>query len=216
MPAKPGQNNIPKSQKVVFTFACLALTAVFFGYIMTGTFMRLSGDDYCYDAVEREHGLWQTQIYSYFNQASIGSNGFSLTLTSSVSSQVGTISSRILPGLVLILWLVGGCLLVREISRSLVPEYSSRMGLQILDTLLVTGIIIFFTLYLAPNLGQSLYWRSGLLTYLGPLTLITYLTAFFISVVRSQRQKWWTWTTLFFLAFVGGGFSEAVTPMHLG
>jgi hypothetical protein len=216
MPAKPGQNNISKSQMVVFTFACLALTAVFCGYIVTGTFMRLSGDDYCYDAVEREHGFWQAQGYSYLYETAFGSNGISLTLASSVSSQVGTISSRILPGLVLILWLVGGYLLVREVSRILAPEHSSKRGFQTLETLLVTGIITFFTLYLAPNLTQSLYWRSGLLAYLMPLTFITYMTAFFISVVQSQHQKWWTWTTLFFLAFVGGGFSEAVTPMQLG
>jgi Family of unknown function (DUF6056) len=216
MPAKSGQNNLTKSQTVVFTIACLALTAVFFGYIVIGTFMRMSGDDYCYNAVEGEQGFWRTQGYSYLYGTVFGSNGYSLTLASSLSSEVGTISSRLLPGLVLILWLIGGYLLVRGVSRILVPEHSSKRGFQILETLLVAGIITFFTLYLAPNLTQSLYWRSGLLTYLMPLTFITYMTAFFISVVQIQSQKWWTWTTLFLLAFVGGGFSEAVTPMQLG
>jgi len=216
MPVKPGQNNLTKSQMVVFTFACLALTAAFFGYIVTGTFMRLSGDDYCYNAVEREQGFWQTQRYSYLYETAFGSNGFSLTLASSLSSEVGTISSRILPGLVLILWLIGGYLLVREVSRILIREHSCKWGFSTLEILLVAGITTFFTLYLAPDLGQILYWRSGLVTYWLPLTFISYMTAFFISVVQSQYQKWWTWIALFLLAFVGGGFSEAVTPMQLG
>jgi hypothetical protein len=216
MPAKPVQSNPTKSQMVVLTFTCLALTAVFCGYLVTGTFMRLSGDDYCYNAVEKEHGFWQTQIYSYLSETVLGSNGYSLTLSSAISSQIGTISSRILPGLVIFLWFFGGYLLVREILKILNLEHSNKSGFQAIETLLASGIITFFTLYLAPNLGQSLYWRSGLLTYLVPITWITYMTAFFIYAVQSQTQKWWTWTALFLLAFAGGGFSEAITPMQLG
>lgn len=216
MPSNSSQDIQTKSQKLIIAFACLAFAVVLSGYIATGTFMRLSGDDYCYDAMEREHGFWQTQGYAYLVGTGIGSNGISLTLVSSLSSQVGTISSRILPGLVLILWLIGGYLLVREVFKLLFQESSKKTGFQTLVTLLVTGIITFFTLYLAPNLGQSFYWRSGLLTYLMPITFITYMSACFIYVVQRKQQSWSTWTILFLLAFVGGGFSEAVTPMQLG
>ena len=216
MPAKPDQNQLTRSQLLVYILTSLALVAVFGGYIVTGTFMRLSGDDYCYNAVETEHGFFQTQSYAYLHATILGSNGYSLTLASSISSLVGTISSRILPGLVLILWLVGGYLLVREVAKILPRQPSSERRFHPLEALLVSGTILFFTLYLAPNLSQSFYWRSGLLTYVMPLTFLTYTTALFISAVRSQDQKWWTWTALFLLAVVGGGFSEAVTPMQLG
>ncbi len=204
-----------KLHKLVLAITCLAVTVAFTAYMLTGSYMRLSGDDYCYNAVEAEQGFWKTQVYSYSYGTELGSNGYSLTFISSLSSQAGVISSSILPSLVLILWLAGGYLLLREVSR-LISKNRSGDRVNTLDMLLVSGIITFFTLYLAPNLGQSFYWRSGLLTYLMPLTFINYLTAYYVHVVQSQHQKWWTWIPLFFLAFLGGGFSEAITPMQLG
>jgi hypothetical protein len=213
---KPSRMMLTKPQAILFTSVCLMLASVFSGYIATGSYMRLSGDDYCYNAVEVEHGFWQAQVYSYLHETAFGGNRFSLNIASSLSSLVGIISSSILPSLVLLFWLVGVYLAVQETTWLLTPDPGSKCRLQALEIILIAESITFYSLYMAPSLGQSLYWRSALLTYLLPMTFFTYVTTFFLRNMRIHQQVWLAWIALMTLAFLGAGFSETVSALQLG
>jgi hypothetical protein len=216
MAINPKNIGLAKYQLIIFIFACLTLVAAFSGYIATGSFMRLSGDDYCFGAVETEHGFWQGLVHAYLRETAFDGDRFSLDITSLFSSWVGPLASAILPGLVLLLWMAGTYLAVRGLFDLLGRNTEKSGSFHTFQILLISGLVIFFSLYLAPNLGQSLYWRSGLLTYLMPMTVFTYSIAFFINSIGVYRVRWLRWTTLFVLALFAAGFSEAVAALELG
>jgi len=64
------------------------------------------------------------------------------------------------------------------------------------------------TLALLPNLPQSLYWRSAMLTYLAPLVCLILLAAFILRRAHLSHTQWWVLTFIFCVAVLCGGFSE--------
>ncbi len=178
--------------------------------------MRLSGDDYCYGAVEREHGFWQTQSYAYLHETMFGGNRFSLNLVSSINTDVGPISGAIMPGLVLVFWLVGMTISTWELYLLSARDVQAKNRQMLIAICLMCGLVVFLSLYLAPNLEQSLYWRSALSTYILPLSFFIFTTAFFIHTIRTARQPWFSWIGLLVLSFFAAGFSETVTAVQLG
>jgi hypothetical protein len=77
----------------------------------------------------------------------------------------------------------------------------------------ISALIVFFSIYLTPQLYQSLYWRTGLLTYTTPLVLTTWL---FVLITRQglvEKPSNWETTLAGVLALLAGGCSEAGTTV---
>src|SRR4030095_16832044 len=75
------------------------------------------------------------------------------------------------------------------------------------------ALIVYFSIYLTPHLYQSLYWRTGMLTYTTPLVLMTWI---FVLITRqgllAEPSKWETGLSGL-LALIAGGCSEAATTI---
>src|SRR5205823_1540978 len=61
----------------------------------------------------------------------------------------------------------------------------------------------------APDLPQSLYWQTGMLTYLLPLVLATLLIGWIAQGVSTGHAGWREAVLCGLLTFMAGGLSEA-------
>lgn len=126
---------------------------------------------------------------------------------------IGTFEPKVnsvLPGLVILLWLGG-------------LAYTIRMGAKFtsfspswLEILLGSEFLIFMTLYQAPDLRQDLYWRTGMLAYLFPLVLTTFVAALVLNFILRDRVSPYALLLIAFLAFLAGGFSESAVALNGG
>ena len=64
------------------------------------------------------------------------------------------------------------------------------------------------SLQTAPDMAQSLYWQTGMLTYLLPLVLATFLLGWIRRAIDQQRLHAWALGMSGLVTFVAGGLSE--------
>ena len=195
---------------VVLSITLLSFVTALSGFTVTASFMRYSGDDYCYSADLIEHGFWGSQVYAYLHETAFGGNRFSLNLVDGMASLAGPHASGLLPGLILVLWIAGMALATYQVFRVL-----GRTGYSP-EIVLGSTMISFFVLYLTPNLDQSFYWRSALLTYLLPMTVNTWLAVLVIAWLRSARSLALGSAIVLFFALIAAGFSETITAPQIG
>lgn len=192
--------------------ACLGLAVPLSLYAYNGSFMRYSGDDYCYASTQAMHGFWGMQWFSYNQAFDYHGNRFALTFFSGVAGLGPPQVSGLLPGLMLGLWILGMGLFMRRIVTHGLFTVSKRTLAA--ASWMIAGLIIFLTLYQSPEIKQSLYWRSGMLPYLAPLVSNTFL-AYVILLQLQERISWRGWWLLTgFLAWLSGGFSETGLAMQ--
>jgi hypothetical protein len=188
---------------VTLTFVVGILSAAYMG-----TFMRLSGDDYCYGAEVNRWGFWRAQIVSYVGQPPYHGDRYSLTFVSGVLSMIGDKASAALPAVSLGLWLGGMTWTMAQLAR--------MIGLRrvVPDALYVAGAVVFLTVYQAPDRVQSVYWRSGNVPYLLPMAVDWILLGLILRQSRAPAASFPSLAGTFLLAFVVAGFSEAGAAMQ--
>ena len=81
---------------------------------------------------------------------------------------------------------------------------------------MLAALLIFQTLYQAPDLRQSLYWRSGMLPYLAPLIANTLLIAVMLRAIDRARVSLLEIGLIVIGALIAGGFSETAAVLQLG
>jgi hypothetical protein len=181
---------------------CTALLAPLVFFAWEGTFMRYSGDDYCYASAMVDHGLIGNQVESYFHVANYNGNRYSLTLFSNLADLLGALSGAIMPGLAIVLWVLGTFLLLRELSKLLNVKTSGWVKLQ------MAAFLVFICLYQAPVLLQDLFWRTAMLTYLAPVICLTWLIGLLLVYINSKRSITALLPVICLFAFLSAGFSE--------
>ncbi len=209
-PTQPRRNLLSWITGAVLAAACLAFGAALSGYAATGANMRYSGDDYCYSAVLAEHGFWQTQTFTYLSVTTYAGNRFSVNLVEAASNLVGPLANAVLPALILVLWIGGMALFLRELSRGF------GAPLHLLICFLAAGGVIFFVLHNTPNLSQSFYWSSGLITYPLPLMVNSYLAALVLNRIQSPAHLRLGSGLVLVFSFFAAGFSETVAALQVG
>lgn len=163
-----------------------------------GRFSRYLADDFCTLGSLRQLGFWGSQAYWYMHW----SGRFSFTFLVNVAEWIGPQIVPILPALGLILLSLSLALVFRTwlAGRPSHRLASAAFGL----------VVIYETIAGTPNLYQSVFWQTGLLTYVVPLISISFFAAWV------QRQELANRSTLPILglaacwAFVSVGFSETV------
>ena len=75
--------------------------------------------------------------------------------------------------------------------------------------MILSMALIFFTVYLAPNRFQSIYWRTGIFTYTLPSVLGTGLLALLSSQLKQSSANLCLRIITPLLAFMVAAFSEA-------
>ena len=196
--------------KIILLFACLVLTIELLGLILNGWYSRYMQDDYCFDFLLKQHGFWNAQISTFFNEITFNGNRYSTNLLMGLLAAVGPISAQILPGLMVIGWLAAGYFLTRELDHFLATNIIKPVLFFIAEA------AIFFTLVQAPNLYQILYWRPGSVTYLMPLIFISLLFGLGLHFINQDQKTIVKLLLVWFFALLAGGFSETAAVFLLG
>lgn len=201
-----------RKPKTILLLILLALFIVLLtGYAIAGFSSRYLADDYCNDVEFMQHGFWYGQIHSYLNPMPYSNERYSLTLKSGIDWLMGGVRFvPFMPLLSMIFWVLAVFYAVRQVAR-----YSSY-PLSFLITAFISVCLIFFTLYLAPNRYQVLFWRSAMNTYLMPLMLNTFIVGRFFYYLKRNKFHFLGYFELGFLAFLAAGFSETVLAFQVG
>lgn len=172
--------------------------------------MRLSGDDYCYNSVLAQYGFWGMQVQSYQNVSMYCGGRYALNLFSGLFGLFPIAGTPVLLIGGLILWVVGLFVILLEVSKSI------QRSLRKLDAFILAEAIVCFVLWSTPNLDQSFFWRSGMLTYFMPMICMTWMISFILRLGRRENLVWYQSVLLFLSSVFIGGFSETGTALQLG
>lgn len=188
-------------RKAVIGVTTLAFATGLFAYMLAGTSSRYMKDDYCYAVTLDRRGFLDGQAYSYFNAVDFSGNRFSLTLGMGLSELAGRWTVPVLPAVMIALWLLGLYALARQLS-SLAGNAFGR-----LESVLAVAALALFSITLAPNWIQVIYWRPGMFPYFAPVVFGCWLA---LAVLHFRPGRWTLPYLLlvFLLALLVGGFSE--------
>ncbi|HQP09134.1 MAG TPA: DUF6056 family protein [Anaerolineaceae bacterium] len=196
-----------KRQQLIIAISILLYSIPLGYFAFLGFYTRYWADDYCYAALFKSSGFFDAIISSYLTVTMFASNRFSLTLFSGFFELFGINFIRFLPLLIIFFWLASIYLLLSELIKI------SKLHIPKMQVLIFTSVIVFFSLYLAPNRFQILYWRSGMLPYLAPVILSTLMLFVFLKSLNTNTYRGLYYLFLFFGCFLAGGFSETgITP----
>ncbi len=196
--------------KIALVFGLFAVTFALSGYVITGSYMRYSGDDYCYGAFLTQYGFWGAQVNSFLIKTPFHGNRYSLNLISGLSGLFGPYANGVLPGLAVLLWIIGGTTVILQARRLL------QINLSHIEALLIAEFLVFITLFQVPDVKQSLYWRSSMLPYLAPLIVNTILFGYILHWIQKKKLTPLAFVIAFVLALLGGGFSETGVALQAG
>jgi Family of unknown function (DUF6056) len=157
-------------------------------YAAIGAFSRYTADDFCWAGTLRVEGFVNAQVFYY----TVYSPRYAFTFLVNLVELAGPAVVPALPAAAILVWL------------AVLTWTFSQFGLHKLRAFVLAELAAFAVLQTAPDLSQSLYWQTGMLTYLLPLVLATFL----IGWIRRGRSEWWAVGISGLVTFVGGGLSE--------
>jgi hypothetical protein len=208
------KQDLPGKGSMVFraargvTIATQTLGLGVFFYL--ATFTRYVADDFC-EVMQIRRGPLLSVIYESFTTGTHRSaNRFSKLFFINLSEWLGPYQVRILPIVMILLWLIGLFWVIREIKKMIGMQQS-----MIVELFLAISIV-FFSMVQAPNVFQIYYWRSSMLTHLAPVVLSVLLIGFVLFQVRSAKGNvpgFWVPLVVLLASFIIGGAGE--TPAVL-
>ncbi|MBK8618723.1 MAG: hypothetical protein IPN96_16765 [Anaerolineales bacterium] len=178
-------------------------------YSYQGWFTRYMADDYCNAVLFSENftdGLYQRYMTGF------GGNRYSNIWLVGISEFFGIKSIPVLPVFHIMLWVIGLILMMSGVKKLVKAEWSFAM------TSFLGLSIAFFTLIQAPNLYQTVYWRSSMSTHFAPVVYGTLLLAFLLNQsykAATQSISISSIVIAFISAFIVGGFSEPADAVQV-
>lgn len=157
-------------------------------YAWVGSYSRYTADDFCWAGILRTQGFFNAQVHWYTEY----SPRYAFTLLVNLAELIGPSIVPVLPVTAIAVWL------------AVLTWTFTQFGMPTLRGLLLAQVAVLATLETAPDLPQSLYWQTGLLTYLLPIILATFL----IGWMGRNVQKGWAYGLSAAITFVAGGLSE--------
>jgi Family of unknown function (DUF6056) len=175
-----------------------ALALPLLGYASIGSFARYTADDYCWAGVLRTQGFVQAQVLWYTGY----SPRYAFTFLVNLAELAGPAIVPALPAAAIVVWLATltwACL-----------QFKIRLGRlsTTASALLLAEATALGSLQTAPDMAQSLYWQTGMLTYLLPLVLGTFVIGWIRRAIDRPHLAWWALGTTGLVTFVAGGLSE--------
>ncbi len=161
-------------------------------YAAVGSFARYTADDYCWAGVLRTEGFFGAQVQWY----TVYSPRYAFTFIVNVVELAGPAIVPALPIVAILVWLA-----------TLIWTFR-QFGLGSMPALLLAELAALATLQTAPDLPQSLYWQTGMLTYLLPLILATFLIGWIHHASSSGRLSYPALAVCALTTFFAGGLSE--------
>lgn len=175
-------------------------------FVYLGLYNRYWADDWCYNADLRNKGFIES-VAGYAYDVTYTPSRYSVTIFAGLLEAFGVAGVQLMTPLTIIFWVAGLIYLFYNIAAMAGYKISKS------SVVLISSLIVYFSIYFSPHIYQSLYWRTGMLTYTSPLVFLTWIFA--LITAQSLREKPSAWITALagLLAFLGGGFSEASTTV---
>jgi len=202
--------NKNKILQIILMLGSLIFFLLMLVYSYQGWFTRYMADDYCNAnmfSTNAVGGLFKRYMSGF------GGNRYSNIWLVGVSEFFGGLKSiPLLPVFHIMLWVMGLIWMMSEIKKLLKTDWPFAM------TSFLALSIAFFTLIQAPNLYQSVYWRSSMTTHFAPVVYGTLLIAYLLNQSRKaalQNLLLSPYVIVFISAFIVGGFSEPADALQI-
>ncbi|GAB1469257.1 hypothetical protein MASR2M66_01330 [Chloroflexota bacterium] len=177
-------------------------------YAYLGIYSRYMADDYC--EANRVIGVSsiRASIDRYNDGAWRAANRYSNIMFVGFSEQLGENSIPITIVIMTLLWAFVVPWNVREIRKLLHIEWDISMDLFLGE------LLVYFSFLMAPNLYQTVYWRSSMMTHFAPLVFGLLVLGF---ILRQARRSWskpvsiLVHIAVLISTFILAGFSEPPT-----
>lgn len=176
------------------------------GYL--GSFTRFISDDFCSSYLANRFGMLR---YIWFWFLNFGGR-YSAIAADWFIVPIGPYGVRFVPPIILLLWLLFTTIAIFLLIRTFSGEQN------VLVSLSLSSLLIFVTLQISPNVGQSLYWWNGMRTYTLPVLALIFTIIVFILMLdkwRSPKSVYFGSLISFLLALGCGGFNETFTAVQL-
>jgi hypothetical protein len=186
-----------RSSRRMFLFIVLALfCAPLVAHVYLGSYSRFLADDFCSSAIARSRGIFRGTLYWY----TIWTGRFSANFLDSLFGYAGPAVTPYTTGLVVVLWFIAIVIAVRQLANRDVPLIQSGI---------VAAMVLFVTLHVIPQVGQSLYWGQGMRSVVPPLILGTAYIAWIANRTQLDRKLGsLTLPAVGVLTFVAVAFAE--------
>ena len=191
----------------ICAIVCLFVALLAHAYV--GSFSRYMADDYCTSSILRSKGLIAAQKYWYMSW----SGRYSFTLAVSTVELIGPRAVPLLPATALASWLAALAWAIRRWSWVLTGVQAAVVAP------LLAALVIFSTLDGTLSVAESLYWQTGMLTYLAPLILATLyagLVGYSLKGNSGGRARIPVLAAGATLTFIAGCFSEVYASSQAG
>lgn len=179
--------------------AALALMpAALYAYL--GQFSRLIADDYCYMASSKSGGAFGITLH-FFNH---WSGSYADLIFKDIIAPLDVLAPRVLPAVIIALWLVGSYGLVLQVLAHLKIDHWRRTLAITLAALIVTASVH------ALHSTQSIYFYAGSVRHTLPTALLMiYLALAYWTMRRAgERRFYWGIIAGGLLCFISAGGSE--------
>jgi len=198
--------SFPKFKKIVLVIGLVVVLGGLFFFTYLSVYNRYWGDDWCYNADLRNRGLLGA-LAGYAYDVTYTPSRYSVIIFSGFLRLFEVAGVQWMTPLTILFWVAGLVWLFWNIAR--------LAGLQPAAPLIIfiSSLVVYFSIYLAPQLYQSLYWRSALLTYTTPLVLTTWV---FVLITRQgllENPSGRETVLAGILTLLAGGCSEAGTTV---
>jgi len=174
-------------------------------YIYLGSYSRYMADDYCETmrvttAANPVAAVIERYTSDNWPRASMR---YSNLLLTGISEELGRYRMQITMPVMILFWAVGLTLCVRAVRKLF------AISIPIQADWFAGGLLAFFSILLAPNVFQILYWRSAMMTHFAPLVFGTFLVTLMLNQVSAAKNlSLLNYVSVFVFTFVIAGFSE--------
>jgi len=197
-------NIFMKRQTVILWIAILALVLALAGLAYLGIFTRFMADDFC--VAGEAHNLSLGGMLALWYAEWDGR--YTYIVVSTLIIAAGPKFAGWMPALTAVIWLLGGTWALLPLLRR---DRWSKPGLP---AFLLSAIALLTLLSSTPNLYQSFFWHSSMVTYSLPLVGLVFSAGIILRVWLEDARILPSSAALFLLTFLLSGFSELVSTMQ--
>jgi hypothetical protein len=195
-----------KFQRPLLLLSNVAVIAPLVAHSYYGLFSRYLADDFCTAGQYKSQGFITSMEFWRLTW----SGRYSFYFLMNVSHLIGLWITPYLTGIAIGIWLLTLYILFRQLAQ-IIPIPNS-----FLPTLLLASIVLFSTLDGAPDIYQSLYWQTGLVTYVVPLLFLTGYGALTLNRIAKETSISPVEIAVSAgITFIAGGFSETYVTLQI-
>lgn len=175
-------------------------------YAVRGFYSRYWADDYCFGTIFHQHGLWEGTTFFYQNT----SNRFAAYFLVGLNELLGAHAIRYLPAFMILVTVLIYSVVFNLAFRLL--KFPQKWGVSIFLSQLMT----YFMLLTAPDLFQSIFWRSGMVSYYAPIPFLGLALIIILKGIRYGEFKALRLVLLGLITFFSAGLSETFAALETG